>query len=243
MDRFYISQINIQGNIALLSEKETHHILTVLRLSRGMEIELFDGQGRSYQGKILCTQGKQLKVKISRTNKQQQINKLEITLVQAIPRKNRMDYIVEKCTELGVDLIIPTQTARTIVRLKRDREAKRRMRWQRIAQEASRQSGRDRIPQIEELTSWKYLLSTIKDYDLKLLFCLNGNIQKIKDILHNHNLARKVILFIGPEGDFTPQEVQEACSAGCTAVSLGKGILKTDTAAISALAAINYELR
>lgn len=242
MSRFYLPPEYIKGNIAVIVGEEAHHILDVMRLKKADRIQAFDGKGALYQGRILDTAYKKVKLKIERVQQDLQVPNLEITLVQALPKKNKMDYIIEKCTELGVDSIIPIQTGRTIVKLYRTKEAIRKRRWLKIAQEAAKQSGRTTIPQVKNLTPWPDVLSILGDFDLKLLLCLSEETRKIKDVLRPQNKPRRIILFIGPEGDFTPDEIRQACACGCLAVSLGANVLKSDTAAVTALAMINYEL-
>ena len=249
MSKFFIPPECIKGNLALIVGQEAHHILDVMRLKKQDRITAFDGTGKLYEGKILDTANKKVKVQIEHVVQDSQKTDLEITLAQGLPKKNKMEYIIEKCTELGIDLIMPTQTTRTIVKLDRVRFASRKLRWQKIAREAAKQCGRTTIPQVQGLSPWPTVLSALSDFDLKLLFSLVSLVslgkqtQRLKDVLRAYNKAKKIILLIGPEGDFTPEEVRGALNAGCIAVSLGKNILKSDTAAISALAMINYELK
>ncbi len=258
MSKFVIPPECIKGNLALIVGREAHHILDVMRLKKQDRITAFDGTGKLYEGKILDTTNKKVKVQIEHVVQDSQKTDLEITLAQGLPKKNKMDYIIEKCTELGIDLIMPTQTTRTIVKLDRVRFASRKLRWQKVAREAAKQCGRTTIPQVQGLSPWPTVLSALSDFDLKLLFSLvslGKQTQRLKDVLRAYNKspspaaagegskAKKIILLIGPEGDFTPEEVRGALNAGCIAVSLGKNILKSDTAAISALAMINYELK
>lgn len=242
MSRFFIPKECIKGNIALVVGQEAHHILDVMRLKRGDKIITFDGTGKLYQGRILDTARRLVKLQIEAIAQDLSRSNFKITLIQALPKMNKMDYIVEKSTELGVDIIIPTQTARTIVRLDRQRQVARNMRWQRIATQAAKQCGRVTVPQLKDLTPWSDILPLLNNYDLKLLACLSAKAERIKDILRAQNQFKEIALFIGPEGDFTPDEIRQACNSGCVAISLGKTVLKTDTAALSALAMINYEL-
>lgn len=242
MSKFFVPPECIKGNQALIVGPEAHHILDVMRLKKGDRIQAFDGAGKLYRGKILDTQARKVKLQIESVRKSPPVANLRITLVQAVPKKNKMDYIVEKCTELGVDSIIPTQTSRTIVKLGRERQGSRKLRWERIAQEAAKQCGRSTIPQIKDLIPWKEILTILNDFDLKLLPCLSEKAQKLKDILRVQKRPRRIAIFIGPEGGFSPQEIRQACDSGCIAVSLSENVLKTDTAAVSALAAVTYEL-
>jgi 16S rRNA (uracil1498-N3)-methyltransferase len=249
MSKFFVHPEHIKGDKAIITGQEAHHILDVMRLKKQDRITAFDGTGKLYEGKILDTTNKKVKVQIEHVLQDSQKTDLEITLAQGLPKKNKMDYIIEKCTELGIDLIMPTQTTRTIVKLDRVRFASRKLRWQKVAREAAKQCGRTTIPQVQGLSPWPTVLSALSDFDLKLLFSLVSLVslgkqtQRLKDVLRTHNKAKRIILLIGPEGDFTPEEVRGALNAGCIAVSLGKNILKSDTAAISALAMINYELK
>lgn len=249
MSKFFVHPEHIKGDKAIITGQEAHHILDVMRLKKQDRITAFDGTGKLYEGKILDTTNKKVNVQIEHVVQDSQKTDLEITLAQGLPKKNKMDYIIEKCTELGIDLIMPTQTTRTIVKLDRVRFASRKLRWQKVAREAAKQCGRTTIPQVQGLSPWPTVLSALSDFDLKLLFSLVSLVplgkqtQRLKDVLRTHNKAKRIILLIGPEGDFTPEEVRGALNAGCIAVSLGKNILKSDTAAISALAMINYELK
>jgi 16S rRNA (uracil1498-N3)-methyltransferase len=243
LSRFFISPKSIKGNRALLTGAEAHHIRDVMRLKKGDKISAFDGTGLVYQGRIILTTKNKVEIEIKHMADQRPLSKVEISLVSAVPKKNKMDVIVQKCTEIGVDTIIPVQTRRTIVRLDNQRQVKRLKRWQRIAHEAAKQSGRVDIPEIKGLTLWKDVFFVLSDYDLKLLFCLNGKTHRLKDVLRRRNKAKRVAIFIGPEGDFTDEEVRLARGAGAVSVSLGEHVLKSDTACISALAMVNYELK
>lgn len=213
-----------------------------MRLKKEDKILAFDGTGRVYQGRILDTTDKKVCIQIERMLEEQQASNLEITLAQALPKGNKMDYIVEKATELGVDTIIPVVTSRTIVKLDQARFTRRRMRWARLVLAAAKQCGRRTIPQLKTLTPWPKLLSCLDDFDLKLLFSLSEKAENLKDVLRLQKKVKKIALFIGPEGDFTAEEIRMARDAGSLVVSLGKNVLKSDTACISALAMINYEL-
>jgi len=185
-----------------------------------------------------------------------------ITLAECLPKQNKFDYIVEKVTELGAEKICPLISDRTIARPDSLRTKAKLDRWNRIAKETSEQSARDTLPEIGnivELYDWlteiKPTLGRFKEvdgekvFDCKgalLLFCYEGEQeQKIQTVLQdfkNADCDKNIIILIGPEGGFSEREVRDIKSAGGVSVSLGKRILKTDTAAISALAVVQYEL-
>jgi len=186
----------------------------------------------------------------------------QITLAECLPKQNKFNYIVEKATELGVEKICPLISDRTIARPDISRANAKHERWFKIAKETAEQSARDTLPEIEnivELVDWlKEIEPTLghfiesdgkKIFDCKgalLLFCYEGEQeQKIQDILQefkNADCDKNIIVLIGPEGGFSDSEVEKIKSVGGVSVSLGKRILKTDTAAISALAVVQYEL-
>ncbi|MBN3037807.1 MAG: 16S rRNA (uracil(1498)-N(3))-methyltransferase [Candidatus Omnitrophica bacterium] len=242
MSRFFVPQKSIRGSVALITGAEAHHVLDVMRLKKGDEIQFFDGTGKVYFGHIVDVHPKQLKVEIENVWKQTVSSRIEVTLVQSLPRKNKIEYIIEKCTELGIQTIIPTQTARTVVRLDKQKISARLMRWRKIAQEAAKQCGRTELPKVDGLLPWVEILSLVQRYDLKLLPCLSGDTRRLKDVLRNNQKAEKIVILVGPEGGFTAEERNQACSAGCIPVSLANQTLKSDTAAISALTMVNYEL-
>lgn len=266
MSSFFISPNSIKGKIALICGAEAHHILDVMRLKENDPIAAFDGSGKLYYGKIVAityrqtnlltadnynkqanllkedSYNKQVSLQIERIVKVRPGARVQMALVCALPKKHKMDYIVEKATELGVKMIIPAETARTIVRLSSDKKLKRLERWQRIATEAAKQCSRTTVPEIKPICSWHEALADLGGFDLKLLFCLSNKALPIKKILSMHKKAKHIAVCIGPEGDFVQEEIVAASEAGCLISSLGKNVLKVDTAAVSALAMVNYEL-
>ena len=185
-----------------------------------------------------------------------------ITLAECLPKQNKFDFIIEKATELGADKFSPLISERTIARPDSQKSETKIARWKKIAKEAAEQSARDTLPEIEnilELSSWlKKISPTLghfvekdgkKIFDCKgafLLFCYEEEQeQKIQEILGAYKFAdcdKDIIILIGPEGGFSETEANEIKSVGGVSVSLGKRILKTDTAALSTLAAVQYEL-
>lgn len=196
MGKFFIPPESIKNNIALVSGAEARHILNVMRLKKEDEILAFDGTGRVYQGRILDTADKKVCIQIERILKEQQVSNLEITLAQALPKRNKMDYIVEKATELGVDTIIPVVTSRTIVKLDEAGLTSRKMRWERVALAAAKQCGRRTIPQLKTLTPWPELLSCLDDFDLKLLFSLSEKAENLKDVLRLQKKSKKLLCLL-----------------------------------------------
>jgi len=257
MSRFYITPDSIvDKNTIVVSDKELHHIKDVMRLKAGDSVVAFDGQGKEFTGTIEEVTSRSLKIKI-RSTKQITTQKLpEVTLVQAIPKLDRMDYVIQKTTELGISSIIAVETARTIVHLDAAKLKHRMDRWNRIAVEASKQCGRSTIPKIEAALNFKDALKKIDHCDLKLIACLHKDVKKLYQACHCEALhtsdvcnlhtsdvckAEAISILIGPEGDFTEDEVKMAIDAGCVPVSLGPNVLRTDTAPVAALSILMYE--
>jgi 16S rRNA (uracil1498-N3)-methyltransferase len=231
----------VQQDRIVIDGPEAHHILNVLRLEESDEVTAFDGEGREYTGVIKEARRRSLVIEITGTRDALAEEKVSVTLGQAIPKKEKMDYIVEKATELGASSIIPFETERSVVRIKADRREGRLARWRRIAAEAAKQCANPVVPKIEEPFYFKELLARIRDYDLSLMACLAGDTESIKGVLEKNKSARNILVLIGPEGDFTKEEAEAAKSKGCRLISLGRNVLKSDTAGLALLAMINYE--
>ncbi len=178
---------------------------------------------------------------------------VRITLGQAIPKKKNMDLIIQKATELGAHRIVPLLSERTVVRLDLDERLSRREKWQRIALEASKQSGQNWLPEVSApqslqdfLTSWAPNGGSASS--LMLIASLESDAISFKEILSEHlkhnNGSRPgdALVLIGPEGDFTPSEIGLARSAGCQPTTLGPIVLRTETAAVYSLSILGYEL-
>ncbi len=227
------------GRIAI-SGKEAHHILDVMRLKKSDRVVTFDGTGKEYVGVIENALKTSLVVRIEEERRSPAGQAPSITLIQAIPKKEKMDYIVEKATELGVNRVIPAMTDRTIVRWDREKGAASAGRWRKIALASAKQCGRSDLPEITDVTVFRKCLASLKDGGLRLIAALSDESAPFKEELARQAVS-EVIIAIGPEGDFTPDEIYEAVRAGFRLVSLGPRVLKSDTAGLFAISAINYE--
>jgi len=237
MSHFYVKPENIDKNSIYVNGEEAHHILDVMRLEMNDEVIAFDGLGNEYTGHISEVKGKSLKISIHIKRKQLTPD-IDISLAQAIPKKEKMDYIIQKCTELGVSSIIPMVTERTVVKIDKKKETKRHERWVKIAREASKQCGRGDIPKITDITNFKSVLESSQNYTIKLIPSLIGGRKKLLDLVKNHK-NDKIIILIGPEGGFSQNELKLAVDNKFTPVSLGSFTLKSDTAAIATVAILN----
>jgi len=240
MSRFYAPPEHIKNGTIYINGDEAHHALNVMRLKKGDEVGVFDGLGTEYICEINDIRRKSLIVKIRNERKIPTTNAF-ITVAQAIPKLEKMDYIIQKCAELGVSSVIPIITERTIVRIHKDKQENRCKRWEKIAKVASKQCGRSDIMQIKKISNFRDIVTSYGNSSLKIMPSLAGNRVKLKDLIKS-NKGENITIFIGPEGGFSPSEVELAAKNKVNLISLGPYTLKSDTAAIVVCAILNYEL-
>lgn len=233
MHRFFALSQSISQNKIIISDKnQIHHIKNALRLKPKDEVIVFDDKGNEYKSIIEEISTQNVSFRIKARHKIIPSKRVKITVACAIPKKSNMDDIVDKLTQLGVDRIIPLETERVIVKLDEHKKILRQKRWEKIAQNASQQSQRNQMPIIESIKGIKEVLSKAQDFDLKLIPTLIGRRKTVKEILDKFK-PKNILILIGPEGDFSPQEVNSAKKAGCIPVSLGDSVLRVETAAIA----------
>ncbi len=240
--RIYCPSRNIQNDTVIITDKdELHYFLDVLRLKAGSLLSVFDGC-QEYECEITGISRRMVKAKIlSCKNGARAFSSLKITLAVAIPKKAKIDDIIDKCTQLGVDKIIPLFTERTIVKFDNERAGFKIKRWRKIAQEASKQSGRVSLPVIESVMDFKSAVEEIRKYDFALIPNLQPENRSIRDCFvgvgfEPASIIKSVLVFIGPEGDWTEKEIALAKNLGAVGVSLGNLVLRVDTAAIAVVA-------
>ncbi len=239
--RFYVPPGFIfmdKGVIEVRDKKELHHIIDVMRLTRDTSVTIFDGLGMEYSGKIKDIRRDLVVVGIEKALQVNRDRSFHVTLYQAIAKKNKMDLIIEKAVELGVDAIMPIITERTIPDIRKNPD-KKRDRWQRIAIAGSKQCGRTALPDVSAVKDLQAALSESKKSDIRVFAALDKDARPLKHVLRPG--VKTIALFVGPEGDFSPEEIAIARETGCSISSLGPLVLRVETAAIYALSCINYE--
>jgi len=229
-----------------LDSEESHHCSHVLRLNEGDRVTVFDGAGREGQATIVSTSSSRVTLKIAGTSKTPP-PPCEITLAQAIPKGKNMDLIVQKAVELGASKLVPILSDRTIVQLDADETAKKREKWRTVALEACKQCGQNHLPVISAPMNMKDFLERADKSSLLLIASLQPDARTLKFVLSEYTqqhgaLPKRVTVFVGPEGDFTPAEISLAKSHGCQPITLGPIILRTETAAIYCLSVLAHEL-
>jgi 16S rRNA (uracil1498-N3)-methyltransferase len=239
--RFFIFPDQVTDPRITVSGEDVRHIRAVLRMKTGDELLLCDGRGTEYTAKITGMDRSTISAEITGRSKKD-IQYPRVTLGQGLPKSDKMDWIVQKATELGVADIVPLMTERTIVKVKD--EEKRITRWQKICREAAMQSGRADIPQVGSIIAFKDYLQTL-DSGPGTLFLLPWEeaVEPIKGVLGQNPGVKNIIVLIGPEGGFSKSEAEMAKGKGFAPVSIGPNILRTETAALAVLSMIGYEYR
>jgi 16S rRNA (uracil1498-N3)-methyltransferase len=237
--RFFVIPDQICDRRVIISGEDVRHIATVLRMQPGQLLTLCDGKGTEFTASI--TQVGRTEIAAEIVNKSlREVVSSGILLGQGLPKSDKMDFIVQKATELGVSTIVPLITERTIVKIKN--EEKRVARWQKICREAAMQSDRIEIPLVSQVVTLKKFLHTLApDPGALLLLPWEEGTESIKSILRRNAAAKEVIVLIGPEGGFSASEAASAKARGFHLVSLGPNILRTETAALAALSMVLYE--
>ena len=238
MNRFYVPFRAGLKNL-WIDSSESHHIVHVKRLKIGDNIMVFNGIGDEFEAEIEYIEDNRVKVKINQQKTISKENSVGIVIAFAIPKGKRSHLLVQKCTELGAHKLIPVNYARSVVKLKDDCSVKIE-KWQKIAIEASKQCGRNTITEIGEVVNFDSILNTTDSYDLPLFACNQSDSDNLKNTLQEYQKPNNILSFIGPEGGFTSNEIEMAKKAGCKFVSLGRQILRVETAAIAVSAILSY---
>ncbi len=245
MRRFFVDPENISGSAAVLTGPEAHHIAKVLRLSTGTKVILFDGSGSYYEALLtrISPAGVETKiVSIIPYIETAEDSQPALHLGMGLVKGKKMDFIIQKITELGVAGLHPFHSRYCAVR---DHKKDRLSRWHKIALEACKQCNRPRPPVISPVKNFKELLaaSETENHDLKLFFWENKEGQKsVQEIFAPMEKIDSVMTIIGPEGGFSTEEVQLAVDAGYEPVTMGSRILRSETAAVAAVAILQHEL-
>ncbi len=243
MYRFYCADANFsKSSVTITEAHEVHHIKDVLRLKKGSLIQIFND--RSQEADTTIEEIRQNAIIVGvKTVRQKEEGQARIILACAPPKKGKFEFIIEKCTELGVDEIIPLRTKRTEVVFKEDKWPGKLSRFEKVAVNASKQSKRTKVPRIYPMASIPEALRILPPNGLRLIPSLHDHPKHICEALLKADRHRSVALFIGPEGDFTPDELSLSMEHGCVPVSLGDTVLKVETAAIAAVALVKFLIK
>jgi 16S rRNA (uracil1498-N3)-methyltransferase len=241
MRHFFIKKNSIKHDSAVITGSEARHVGRVLRRGVGDTLYLLDEDGWEYQAVITAKTSQRVEVQLLAKHPPQKPSPIKITLGQAVPKAHKMDYIVQKATELGVDSVIPFFSARTGPRLPDERLHNRRHRWQKIALEATKQCGRKDVPTVETIVTFEEIIHKRYNNVLKIILWEDEKNRRLKEVLQSSNQCQNIILLIGPEGGFTAEEIEGAKKHDFVSVSLGRFILRTETVGLYLLSVLHYE--
>jgi len=240
MARFYVPQPRIQNGMLKVEGDEVKHIRKVLRLREGDGITVFDGLGKEFEGTIVEEGLSSVVIRVENVCSSKGDSPVEVTLAQSLLKGEKMDYLVQKATELGVQVIVPFLSSRSVPLLDKSGRQKRHHRWERIAIEASKQCGRVVVPKIESLQDYSDMLQRSSPGTLRLILWEREG-KRLKEILKISKEGRRVFFVVGPEGGFSDGEVEKARGAGFIPVTLGGRILRAETASLCFLSILQYE--
>ncbi len=240
MRRFIIPVSVITEDTVTITGDLLHHMVHVLRLKTGSRICLMDSSGREYTGLIHRMNGESVSVSVEERRQIQSVGSAPaITLFQGLPRGDKLDFILQKGTELGAAGIVPFAAARSIAKVRSASLEEKLERWRRIAREAARQSNRNSVPDIYFAADLAEALH-LADNHVKLLLWEQGEPGTLKNTLAGMDRPEQLAVIIGPEGGFTAEEVASAVKCGAIPVSLGKRIVRTETAGLAILSILQF---
>ena len=244
MHRFFVEEPAMGADSITITGGDVNHIKNVLRMSVGDKICVINGQNnKEYYCEITALGNDAVDTRICEIRESDQELGNEIVLFQGLPKSDKMELIIQKAVELGVHTIVPVSTDRTVVKLDAKKEANKRKRWMSISESAAKQSGRLRIPEVTQVVSFQEALEMAGKMDVRLIpYELAEGMEKTREIMSSIQPGQSVAVFIGPEGGFESSEIEKAMETGVQPVTLGKRILRTETAGLVTLAMLVYNL-
>ena len=243
MHRFFAEPGQIGEKEIVITGADVNHIRNVLRMRADEEVLIADGQGAEYRCKLTDLGENEVRAQILWKLDGNAELASAITLFQGLPKSDKMDLIVQKCVELGVDRIVPVSTKRAVVKLDAKKEQTRLKRWNTISESAAKQSGRGVIPEVSGVMSFGKALEEAKKLDVLLIpYERAEHMTETRRVMGEIRPGQSVGIFIGPEGGFEESEVEEAVAAGAQAITLGRRILRTETAGLAVMAMLGYLL-
>lgn len=242
MYHFFVEEKQVNGENAYISGSDVNHIVNVLRMKIGEELLISVKGDWDYLCKIEEIESDRVNLKLLESMEQRELP-IKLTLLQGIPKSDKLEMIIQKAIELGVSEIIPVKTNRVVVKIDEKKTQAKVNRWNVIAESAAKQSKRSIIPKVLKPQTIDNALEIVKDYGVKLLPYENADgIKKTKDILNSLDSKNNIAVFIGPEGGFEEAEVKKSTDSGFEVITLGKRILRTETAGLALLSNIMIRL-
>ena len=242
MPRFFIAPDQVMGDELVIRGNDVNHIKNVLRMHPGDELSISDGCGVDYFGRIKTMDRDEVWLSIENSWKSYVELPTRLYLFQGLPKGDKMELIIQKAVELGVYQIIPVKTNRVIVKLDEKKQAKKIARWQQIAESGAKQSGRGMIPEVHSVMNFGEALEYAKTLDAAVIpYEKAEGMKASREILAGLKGKKSVGIFIGPEGGFDEAEIEKAMGSGISPITLGRRILRTETAGLAMLSILMFE--
>lgn len=245
MQRFFVEphQIDEEAHQIHITGSDVNHISNVLRMKTGEELWISDGSKYEYRCTIESFEPDEVLLHIVYSQEPEYELPCRIYLFQGLPKADKMELIIQKAVELGAYEIIPVETKRCVVKLDGKKSAKKTARWQQIAESAAKQSKRMLIPNVHEVLTFREALKYAESMDVRLVpYELARGMQETKEILAGIEPGQSVGIFIGPEGGFEENEIEAAIEGGAKPITLGRRILRTETAGLAILSVLMFQL-
>jgi len=239
--RLYVPPASLSTGTLILRGDDHHYLFRVLRLRAGAVVLLFDGRGREADAVVEGIEKERATLRVGDVRAHPPAQGPRIEVLVSLIKGERMEWCVQKLVELGAARILPIRTARSVVKLDGERAETRRRRWEAIAKDAARQCGSTTVPEIAPVTSLQGALEDIARVTLKLAFWERARDRSLREALPEES-PESIALLIGPEGGLVAREVESAAEAGFVSVGLGPRVLRAETAAVAAMAAVGYAL-
>ncbi|ANA81614.1 hypothetical protein PVOR_10924 [Paenibacillus vortex V453] len=249
MQRYFVTPAQFEGDRVEITGDDARHITKVMRGRLGDKLIVSDGVSREAMVEIESLEAASVFAVVIESMEMRNEPRLQVTIAQSLPKGDKMETVIQKCTEIGAVSFAPFLSERTIVQYDAKKEGKRLERWRKIAKEAAEQAHRNRVPSVEQPLSWRNLLAAFSSYDA-VCFCYEKEHgSQLRDVLKpfveqalpESGSQACLLLVVGPEGGFTEEECRAAEDAGAVSVGLGRRILRCETAGMTALACALYE--
>lgn len=243
MYHFFVTPEQVKESEIYIEGQDVNHIRNVLRMKVGEQIEISDGNNKKYLCEIAELSSEQVRLQVVEELQNNTELPSKIYLFQGLPKSDKMELIIQKAVELGVYEVIPVATRRAVVKLDDKKAVKKVERWNSIAESGAKQSGRSMIPKVKDVMSYKAALEYASALDVVLIpYELAEGMEQTRKIFEGIYPGQSVGIFIGPEGGFEREEVELAMEKGVSPITLGKRILRTETAGLTTLSILMYHL-
>ena len=243
MPRFFVNEDQILGDEIRLTGPDVNHIRNVLRMSCGEQLTVSDGRGMDYYCSISELMAGEIRLSVIDRWASFSELPVKITLFQGLPKADKLETVIQKSVELGVYEVIPVITRRTIMKLDEKKKDKKLARWQAIAESAAKQAGRAIIPEVGDVLTFRQALDRCAEMDAVLMpYEKAEGMEAARSLVRSLHGMKRIGIFIGPEGGFDEEEVRQAREAGASVMTLGHRILRTETAGMTVLSVLMFEL-